>query len=395
MSKKLSLLSLLAAAALAVPQVAAAGWSDVTYLVCTRGPQGTNDGSIVARVTLDPVTSRGNLDPVMLLAEYDHVDAAAVTPDGRYMYFVDAYASPSPQRLGVLDLLQLTYTGVGTVSISGGPAIEVDQLAFALDGTLLMTNTLDDSLYAVNMATAEATLIGVLKTPSGTTVNVYGGDILVSETGVLYMWTNGSRADAPAGLYRAVQPPVAGQDVVMEFLGSGNDGNHLFTGAAFYADGSIIGSNGSYQFHTQNPVDGSDLAIYWMYAGGAPFYGHNFGDMANGPMPEQSCNRTIGYWKNHSWDGAVVYVNGVTVDEALGQSILWNAKGNNWSMFFAQLIAAKLNCPTCSVVLEADAFLATQNVTSWYQAFANGAQKAAANAHKDALDAFNNSNHCD
>jgi hypothetical protein len=184
--------------------------------------------------------------------------------------------------------------------------------------------------------------------------------------------------------------------VIVEFLGSGNDGDHFFTGATFYPDGSIIASNRSYQFHTQSPIDGGDLDIYWMYLNGAPYYGHSYGDMASGREPGEGdpCTYTIGYWKNHSWDGAVVWVNGQPVDEALGQSIMWNAKGNNWSMFFAQLIAAKLNCATCPVVLDADAFLATQNVTGWYQAFANGAQKAAANVHKDALDAFNNSNHC-
>ena len=51
-----NLLAFVAAATLSVPQIAAAGSADVTYLVCTRGPQGTGDGSSVATVTLDPVT---------------------------------------------------------------------------------------------------------------------------------------------------------------------------------------------------------------------------------------------------------------------------------------------------------------------------------------------------
>lgn len=380
------------AAALGMSQ--AAGAVDVAYLVSTMGSQGANDGSAVSRVVLDPVTSRGNLFPLVHLAEYDHVDVAAVTPDGNTMYWIDSWVYPSPQTLGWVNLLDNSYGAVGVIWTAGGEAFEPDQGAFTPDGRFIAANNRNDSIYEVNLLTAEAVRIGPVKIAGGVTVDIQGGDIAIADDGTLYIWTNRVRSGAPAGLYRATAFPPVGPDVLVDFLGSGGDGDHFFTGAAFYADGSIIASNRSYQFHTQNPVDGSDLGVYWMYLNGAPYYDHNYGDMASGPFPSAACTYTIGYWKNHSWDGVMLSVNGQSVDEGLGKSILSNAKGNNWSMFFSQLIAAKLNCATCSVVLEADAFLATQSVTSWYQAFADGAQKAAANAHKDALDAFNNSNHC-
>ena len=198
MRKSLVVFGLLAVAGLCASQAAAA--TQVTYLICTRGPQGSNDGSSVARVTLDPVTMHGNLDPVVLLAEYDHVDSAALTPDGRYLYFVDAYSYPSPQVLGRLDLSTVTYTGIGAIWTAGGEPFATDQAAFTLDGTLLVTNTINDSLYSVNPVTAEATLIGPVTTTGGANVDIFGGDILVSDAGELYLWTNSARAGAPVGL---------------------------------------------------------------------------------------------------------------------------------------------------------------------------------------------------
>jgi hypothetical protein len=229
-------------------------------------------------------------------------------------------------------------------------------------------------------------------TTGGALIDVLGGDLFVSDGSVLYMWNNRSRSGAPAGLYRALEYPPAGGDVVFEYIGTGSDGSHFFTGASLYSDGLIIGANRVAEFHTQSPADASDQAVYWMYTNDGPFYNHNFGDMAGGPFA--GCTRSKGYYKNHSWNGDVVYVNGEIVDEALGQSILWHAKGKNWSMFFAQLITAKLNCPTCAVVVAADSWLLTQNVDDWYARFDSRAQKATANTHKDALDAFNNSRHC-
>jgi hypothetical protein len=78
----------------------------------------------------------------------------------------------------------------------------------------------------------------------------------------------------------------------------------------------------------------------------------------------------MGYWKNHDWgEGTSVTILGVTVDEFLGKEILWGARGNNFSMLFAQLVTAKLNVNASSAIVipaidEAEAFL--QSVEDQY-----------------------------
>ena len=49
-----------------------------------------------------------------------------------------------------------------------------------------------DSLYSLNTATAELTLVGFINkdSPLGQTVDVLGGDLAFTGTGILYLWTN-------------------------------------------------------------------------------------------------------------------------------------------------------------------------------------------------------------
>lgn len=117
-------------------------------------------------------------------------------------------------------------------------------------------------------------------------------------------------------------------------------------------------------------------------------------------------NHSKGYWKNHSWEGTTLTLLGVTIDEASGKMILWNARGNNFSMLFAQLIAAELNTNGSTALVipeieEAKIFLQAvedeygdvvldDGTLNWERPFDTEEQKAEAEALWEALDAFNN-----
>ncbi|HUT25891.1 MAG TPA: DUF4214 domain-containing protein, partial [Sumerlaeia bacterium] len=122
--------------------------------------------------------------------------------------------------------------------------------------------------------------------------------------------------------------------------------------------------------------------------------------------PTEPAIHSKGYWKNHSWDGAVVLILGVEIDETLGQEILSGARGNDFSMLFAQLIAAKLNTNASSAVVvpeiqAADDFLQSvedeygdvaleDGSLNWDRPFDTKDQKQEAVALWEALDEFNN-----
>lgn len=113
--------------------------------------------------------------------------------------------------------------------------------------------------------------------------------------------------------------------------------------------------------------------------------------------------RTIGYWKNHSWNNVVITICGVNIDQILGQQILPDAQNNRFSMLISQLIAAKLNMvilnnqlPMPASIAAAEAWLCQQGVVNpqnpewWNTKFASKEQKQFATTHKDILDYGNN-----
>lgn len=122
------------------------------------------------------------------------------------------------------------------------------------------------------------------------------------------------------------------------------------------------------------------------------------------------CTRTIGFWKNHTWAGAEIVYGVELIDELIGRSdpvdekpgngILWNAKGKNFSMLFAQWIAAKLNCDggNCGLDLidDVENFLLDNGVTvaTFDDKYPDKNTKRAASVMLSALDDFNNGFSC-
>lgn len=124
-------------------------------------------------------------------------------------------------------------------------------------------------------------------------------------------------------------------------------------------------------------------------------------------VTDRFCAFTIGFWKNHSWEGqTITFFEGtgdeLIIDEVIGQAALKTARGNNFSMLVAQLIAAKLNCGgddcTGGDIDAAEDLLQANGVTTaadFQNRFPNKQVKREAGTIKDALDRFNNSFPCE
>jgi hypothetical protein len=126
-----------------------------------------------------------------------------------------------------------------------------------------------------------------------------------------------------------------------------------------------------------------------------------FGDMSIGPF--MLCNTPMKYWRDQPWDGIRVTVLGARVYELLGKKIMVNAHKWNFSLLFAEIIAAKLNVNNSTGIAaidEAETWMADQGLLNpngtlnWSKSFTSAAQKAQANAYVLALQTFNVSNPC-
>jgi hypothetical protein len=387
-----------AAFVLAATSAGAAGNGEVLYLSESHG-----DGTTLYSVGLDWVSGRANLDPLTVIP-FEYAKAIACTPDGARIYAIDQYTTRADLGMGGLGYFEVasgSWQEVGYVTDGPDLVPGIVLAAFAPDGTLLVASEETESLYTVNVWTGEATLVGqIVEQSSGATVNVLGADIAFGVDGTLYLWTNGQRAGAQSGLYELALPAVGGV-VYAEYIGG--IANTFFTGLALRANGygDLVGSENEHdQIVVISKANGTVVDTYDMYVG-EERYDYRFGDMTVGPLA--LATRTIGYYKNHSWGGATVTVCGVEIDETLGKRILGNARGNNFSMLFAQLIAAKLNTFNATgipVIDEAEAWLCSQGVVirdsegkpclDWGKAFTSKQQKSAAGWYSGALDYFNN-----
>lgn len=377
---------------------------EVLYLSETQ-PKG--DGIIfLFKVDLDP-TGIANLKylpdagygPGKIPFDRAHI---ACTPDGKKLYAVDFVTDEnySDPTLGYLEVDTASWHEIDTVKIDSITVlIGMGQAAFSPDGKLYVSSNSTDSLYTVDTGTAEATLIGKLN------INVQGGDLAFAADGTLYFWNN----YPPKGLYVVTLPP---DPVHAFFLGPSSVTFNNLSGLAIRENGygNLVGSvygGKIYVIDKTNGSYGGTLPTFQMKLDGTDFP-YQYGDMTVGPLV--LCTRTIGYWKNHSWEDATVTINGETIDELLGRSspkgekpgngILWLARGNNFSMLYAQLIAAKLNCGDCvgiTIIDEAEDFLLNEMVFlgDFNQEFVSKTQKKEATKLAEALDAFNNQYPCE
>lgn len=359
-------------------------------------------GTYLYRVNLDQATHQADLTLLPASCDeisFNQVDALACTPDGGKLYAIDKYgdsAHPGTGKLGYCDVgtaswYEVDYVKHGTSIVPG-----IVLAAFSPGGILYAASENTDSLYTVDKGTAAATLVGqVVRLATGATVNVQGADLVFAADGTLYLWANGSRTGAPRGLYELTLPATVPGPVYATHLGEGDTGSY-FTGLAIRANGwgDLVGSTHEDEIFVVDKTNASTADTFEMYLGGSP-YNYEYGDMTAGPLV--LCTKTIGYWKNHSWDGATVSICGDTIDESEGKEILWNARGNNFSMFFAQLIAAKLNTNNATgipTIDDAEAWLCAQGV-EWDSDFASKQQKREAAAYWEDLDAFNNQYECE
>ena len=326
----------------------------------------------------------------------NHVDALAASLDGRKLWLIDdgtiathqlAYYDLSSNTMYPIDFIQ------GIPDLAGN---SIDDAAVSPEGELYVARSGANDLWTIDTATAQATLVGTLTDrATNAPIDLYGGDLTFAPDGTLYLWANNNRTGAPSGLYSvAYRTPEAG---VVYATHRGAD-SVILRGLAMNARGELLGSDSpGDQIVAVNPATGASQEYFAMVENGVAF-DHTNGDMAAGPSVR--CAKTIGYWKNHGWDGAIVSLNGETIEQDRGHQILWDAHGKNFSMLVAQLIAAKLNCTNCAKntrIDDAEMFLQSNDVTfdNYDESFLDDQQKRKAAKYWVKLDGFNNQHACD
>jgi hypothetical protein len=354
---------------------------------------------------------------------WNNVDVLAASPDGNFLYFIDNSASAiDTNRLGRYDITTDTIEVLYTFH----QGFETDQGAIAPDGTFYITENSDEKLYWINLTVSEPTVnpIDYIKLWDGANVlgkiNCQGGDIAFGADGTFYMVTY----KPPMTLYHLTNYDPDTRDALLPVLAT-FQGTCLESGSF---NGLAVRDNGEGDLVASSPTaenirvlgknDCTSGMIYPTYLGVSPFLLNN-GDMTTGPLA--ICTKTIGYWKTHSWDDAVITICGVEIGEdsgpiigyeedgttpiyLTGKDILWSARGNNFSMLFAQLIAAKLNTNNSivgyTVIEDAETYICTEweYRSDWpvhiYDSIPKPI-KGYVSGLWDALDVFNNSYPCD
>jgi len=392
--------------------------NDVLYLADTmRDPDGR---SALYRVNIRNGAAELTLLPNGVLP-YNHADVLCAEPNGSRLWFIDDHGGfADTGTLGWYDVGAATVHAIGPVTHGGARLTQINQAAIAPDGTLFITADSTDSLYTVDKATAAATLGGPIVTPDGRALNLPGSDIAFAADGALYIWINGSVNGPESGLYRLALPAGGAGAVRADYIGRPAETALPFTGLALRVNGlgDLVGAvNSGINADSLAVVDkttGQLRAMYPLLLNGQRF-DHTYGDMTIGPFaqaPGGFCTRTIGYWKNHTWNGRTITILGVVVDECFGRQILRNATSKNMSMLFAQLIAAKLNVNDASgleTIDGAEDYLALLDeatasmvisgsngglTLNWTRAHGSKTEKLLTTYWADLLDEFNNAYHC-
>jgi hypothetical protein len=255
-----------------------------------------DDASNLYRVEIDEAEGRANL---ILLPfgdlDYDHVDTLSCTPDGSRLYFIDDGNQPAATYQATLGYYQVE-TGlvheVGIVNANGEQLLRIDQAAFSPVGDLYITSSRFDTLYVVDLGTAEASELGkVVDQATGTPLNITGADIAFSNDGTLYLWANESREGAPRGLY-VLALPAQGGLVEASFIGPGSD-IYDYVGFALRANGAgdLVGSTPSDSVHVISKSNAEDVfPPLPLYLDGVPFNSIT-GDMSIGPFAQVVSNQ--------------------------------------------------------------------------------------------------------
>jgi hypothetical protein len=336
---------------------------------------------------------------------FDHVVAFGCNPDGTKIYCIESeISSPYFHFLGVYDIESSTFIVLGLLEDMD---FRTQQAAFSPDGFFYIGNASKDELWVVDTDPGSPTYLQVsrvgeiLNQATSIPPNVAGADIVFASDGSLFLWVNNGRWGAPRGLYSLVIPEAADSVVWATHLGQLNAAR--FTGMAIRANGygDLIGS-------ITSPMDSifvidrataSEIASFPMYKDGLPYTIYRFGDMSVGP--QRLCNKTKGYWKNHSWMDVGITICDILVEEEEGKKILWNARGRNYSMLFAQLIAAKLNTNNSTGIAEiddAESYICARWSSGWQDHVYDRIpkrEKSKVVALWKALDKFNNQFPCE
>lgn len=339
------------------------------------------------RVTLDDANGVGILTPIMLNIPNGGSYALACSQDGGRCYIIERDSG----YFGYYDLVLDYWQPIGLdfdVQFTG-----IAGAACADDGRIFVASQDTEMMYVIDPETWKVSIVGDVQS-NGVPIDLRGADMACNAAGEMYLWSNAGTTMFLVTLPGTFPGTVEATPV---FVASGIDA----TGMAFRGNGygPPMGSTRAPSLFLVQEGDG--VLAYEMQN-----FTHRYGDMSNGLMGGffGNCTRTIGYYKNHDWQGAVVHICGVPIDEDFGANILWNARGSNFSMLFAQMIAAKLNVGDATgvaIIDDAEAWLCQQGNAfdggelSWRARFENKNQKRTANSYKNPLNDFNNGpNHC-
>jgi hypothetical protein len=265
--------------------------SETMYLSDTVGDTDGKTG--LYRVTIDAVTGRANLEPLLTnypalgqgMIPLNHADTIAATPDGARLWLIDCGKLTAVPQLAYYDLATNVLTIVGAITGITAPAgVDLfDQAAAAPDGTVYVTSVYQDRLYRLNTATAAVTTVGLVVTPANRVVDIAGGDLVFGADNKLYLWVNGARTGAPKGLYWLALPSLPTGNAVATYMGTSTD---FISGLAIRDNGfgNPVGSS----IYTDEVVafnknTGAVVARHPMYKGAVRF-NHTYGDMTAGPL---------------------------------------------------------------------------------------------------------------
>ncbi len=364
----------------------------------------SDNQTLLFKVNLNSVTGHAELTHLPDVGygpgaiPFNTVIAFACTPDGMEIYCIESdVGSPFYHHLGVYNIASSAFTILGPIL---GMDFNTAQAAFSQEGILYIGNSPHDELWVIDTDTHSSTYLQAIRVgpivnqATSVSPDVEGADIVFGAEGTLYLRTSIGPPEAPSGIYTLSVPENPGV-VWADYVGMGEG---MFTGLAIRANGygDLVGSitSPTDSILVIDKMTAETIESYPMYLDGLPYSVYQYGDMSVGPL--SLCTKTIGYWKNHLWDDRGVTICGVLVLEEEGKDILWSARGNNYSMLFAQLIAAKLNTNNATGIPEIEAaedYIEAMWPDGW-RGHVNDPipkpEKKTARALWEALDDFNN-----